>query len=277
MKTGIYEISKERYHNDPCIQPSLSRSFVTEMLAKTPAHAWVKHRRLNPHYEREESTSFDLGKAVEDIYFSDSSNIDVIQANDWRTKAAKEMREISRSMGRTALLADQYHEVINCVDSIKRNLPVLVGQRELSYIWQENGVWCRSRPDFTANDGWIYDFKTTGLEPDAWLNSSFEHGYDIQSYMGLHGAAMNGRKYLGFRFIIAEIKAPYCIYFAEYTPEMLTQAKEKFYIAVRIFGKCLKENNWPGYSKDSKLIASTYKSNQLYARALELEERMKNV
>lgn len=277
ISPGVYDISKKAYHSDPCIEPSLSRGFAVELIKRTPAHARLKHPRFSIVAE-EHSEQFDLGKAVESMFFDPKyKGIDVIQANDWRTTAAKEARDRSRSVGRIPMLARQCDEAKACVVELRKRADEMnilkEGKSEMSYFWQEeNGVWCRSRPDFTESDGWLSDLKTTGIaDPEGWEKSSYEHGYDIQAYMGLRGYfKTTGQHAKGFRFVIGETERPHAIYIAEYPIEMLDQAREKFEITTQVFKRCMETNIWPAYPREPYLLKPTYRSNQLLDKAYNL-------
>ena len=42
-KAGIYTLSAEAYHADPCPEPSLSASIANVLLQRSPAHARIQH------------------------------------------------------------------------------------------------------------------------------------------------------------------------------------------------------------------------------------------
>ena len=69
-RPGIYELSAEEYHADPCPTPSLSSSIARTLLASSPHHAWWEHPRFNPGRVREEDEKFDLGTAAHALDFS---------------------------------------------------------------------------------------------------------------------------------------------------------------------------------------------------------------
>ena len=100
---GVYEIPADAYHADPTIEPSLSASVANVILSHSPLHAWAKHPRLNPDFEPEEKPQFDLGSAAHNMVLRQNfwrEEIAVVEAQDWKTKAAKEARETARAAGR---------------------------------------------------------------------------------------------------------------------------------------------------------------------------------
>ena len=87
---GIYTIPHDVYHQDPCPTPSLSSSVAKVLLRQSPAHAAMQHPKLNNNYVNAESSRFDLGTIAHALLLEDdSSRLITIEADDWRTKAAK--------------------------------------------------------------------------------------------------------------------------------------------------------------------------------------------
>src|SRR3990167_1259095 len=82
------------YIKDPAPQPSLSASLAHVLLTRSPKHAWLAHPRLNPAWEPDESEARqDIGTIVHALLLEgDASRVVVIEAEDYRTKAAKEAR-----------------------------------------------------------------------------------------------------------------------------------------------------------------------------------------
>ena len=108
---GEYDISDEVYFSDPCCTPSMSASMAKDFTFGTPLHAWTNSSRLNPYYRTKNSTTFDIGDAFHSWMLSKGAEVDIIDADDWRSAAAKEARKVSYDMGRTPLLRDQAERV----------------------------------------------------------------------------------------------------------------------------------------------------------------------
>ena len=100
---GVYAIAAEEYHQDPCPAPSLSASIANILLTQSPQHAWCAHPKLNPHYQREERETLDLGTAAHAYLLQGSTDFEVIAAPDWRTTAAKKAREAARATGKVPI------------------------------------------------------------------------------------------------------------------------------------------------------------------------------
>jgi hypothetical protein len=175
-KPGSYKIRMEEYQNDPCEIPSLSRSTIQDLIYRSPAHAWFNHPRLNPNFKPEEGEKkFDIGQVAHSLLLEGLDNAAVIEADDWRTKAAKEQRDKARSEGKVPLLLHQFEEVGKMVTAADRQIIACkelgIGiisleseNSETSCIWQEEETWFRIRPDWISKDHkLIVDYKTTGI------------------------------------------------------------------------------------------------------------------
>ena len=149
---GIYEMTAEAYHADPCPEPSLSSHAIVTLLSKSPLHAWYENPRLNtdPDDDMDQNEKkFDVGTAAHRLILEGIDDIKVIDADSWRTKAAKEAAEEARAEGYTPLLAKHakavrqmapvaYKAIAECEE-----LDGLIREdfdAEKTLIWQEDGV-----------------------------------------------------------------------------------------------------------------------------------------
>ena len=108
---GVYDIPAEIYHADPCPEPSLSSSVATALIDRSPRHAWQAHPRLNPVHEPDNRQDFDLGKAAHALLLEGRDVAEIVDAADYRTKAAREARDAAYAAGKTPLLAHQWQDV----------------------------------------------------------------------------------------------------------------------------------------------------------------------
>src|SRR4030065_2301657 len=111
MTSGIYNISAEAYHADPCPVPSLSRSFMQSLIFKTPARVYHDTKRLNPAFVEEEADpKFDIGTAAHALLLEGPEGIQIIDATDYKSGKARDDRGAAREAGKTPLLTHQYIE-----------------------------------------------------------------------------------------------------------------------------------------------------------------------
>ena len=117
---GIYTIPHDVYHQDPCPTPSLSSSVAKVLLRQSPAHAAMQHPKLNNNYVNAESSRFDLGTIAHALLLEDdSSRLITIEADDWRTKAAKEARDAARAEGKIPILTKQAAHLLKMVGTAR--------------------------------------------------------------------------------------------------------------------------------------------------------------
>lgn len=286
MKPGIYEMSMAEYLADPCPEPSLSSHVAHALIAESPRHAAFGHPRLNPRPVAEEDEKFDIGTAAHALLLEqDEAAVVVVDAPDWRTKAAKELRAAVRAEGRTPLLAHQHAHVCAMVTALRAQLaehaerpePFTDGQPERVLIWREGPVWCRARLDWLHDDAPIIDdYKTTGdANPETWgRRQVYDLGYDLQAAFharGLEvvtGTAMSAR----FRWVVQEIAPPYAMSVCALSPEAALLAEKKRRFAVQLWLACLETGRWPGYPDHTCYLAlPSYEESRWLARELAAE------
>lgn len=270
LTPGVYDMTAEVYHADPCPAPSLSSSVAKLLLDRTPRHAWFAHPRLNPAHEEEHNAAFDLGTAAHDLLLCGEGRFAVIDAADWRTNAAKEERDEAYERGLTPLLVDQMERVKLMVSLARLQLDqheqardaFSDGQPERTLVWQEGGIWCRCKLDWMPNKpgpARIFpDYKTTGdsAHPDEWgTRQLFNLNYDVQAAFYRRGIrAVFGIENAHFWFVVQETSAPYALSVVSPTPAALAMADRKVTEAIRMWGWCLQNDRWPGYPNQTAFV-----------------------
>jgi len=273
---GVYDMPEADYHADPCPVPSLSASIAKLLIDRSPRHAWHRHPRLNPAHESEDSTTFDMGRLAHKLVLGAGGDIAVIDADDWRTAAAKALRDAARAAGKTPVLARQMEQARVMEKAIFRQLAkheearlaFTNGKPEQTIIWREEidgvEVWCRARLDWLPNPGGnvFDDFKSTGVPASAgqWGQRTFwETGCDVQAAFYLRGIkalsrlpanSMRGPPLPAdpqFRFVVAENEEPFAVAVHTLAPASLAMADRKVDYAMRIWARSLKSDWWPGY------------------------------
>lgn len=258
---GIYDLTDDEYFADPCPAPSLSASLAKILLNKSPAHAWHGSQRLNPYFEDTNRKEFDLGKAAHALLLGGGAKIAVIDADSYRTKAAREERDAAYAEGRTPILAAQLYEVEAMVAAARRQLAAhheardafVGGYPERTIVWRAGEIWCRAKLDWLPPKGAqvFYDYKTEGQDanPEVLSRTAFNLGYDVQAafyLMGLQALRLAGPD-ARFRFVVQEREAPYALSVIEIGAAAMEQAKRKIAAAIDLWAECLRTNQWPGY------------------------------
>lgn len=257
---GAYTIPEADYHADPCAVPSLSRSVAHTLVYQSPLHAWYQHPRLNPQHEHESSERFDLGSAAHALLLGGTAaGICVVDADDWRTKAAKAARDEARNNGLTPILRKHDYAVRKMVDAAREAiehspyagcLDSASGASGQTLVWRNGDSWCRCLLDrITAGNSLILDYKTTeSAAPSPWSRGHMvQHGYDMQCEFYKQGAEAVFGTRPSFIFIVQEIHRPYAVSFVTLCESFHDVARGKIELALAQWRRCMKSNQWPGY------------------------------
>jgi hypothetical protein len=257
---GVYSMPAEDYHADPCPAPSLSSGIARILISSSPRHAWVAHPRLNPAYEPEDSTTFDLGSAAHALLLEGEDRMAVIDAPDYRTKAAQEARDAARRSGKHPVLRAQYLAVKTmagiALDAIAvcadlSGLTLDDGDPERVLVWREGDAWCRARPDWIARDlGVQISYKTTATSanPSEFVRQVENLGYDLQDAFYLRGARACGAPNDAITLtLVQENSPPYACAWLALDPVYMAMANGKAARSIELWQYCTKRNSWPGY------------------------------
>jgi hypothetical protein len=263
MQQGIFNISAENYHADPCPTASLSNSIASILLDQSPMHAWLAHPRLNPNYAREADSRFDFGSAAHMMLLERREDKIVrVQADDWRTKAAKEARAAAQANGQYAVLERQYGDIVAMCTAAQDYLlttelgdMLATGDAEQSMLWQEANtfgdkvIWYRSRPDLIARDRRVVlDYKSTSsAAPDFVSKQIGRMNYDLQAEFYTRGMKAIGHD-TTFVFLFQEITPPYACSLMSLDNTFREVGKLKLKRAMALWETSLTTNTWPGYT-----------------------------
>ena len=269
LPTLIEHMPFDQYLSDPAPDPSVTSGILRELLNSAPRLVWQKTPRLNPEAIETTRKSFDLGSAAHALFVGQGAEIAVIEADSWRTNAAKAVREDAYANGRTPILAKDYDQVIamagaaliqyNQNPSIRKLLEGC--QREVTIIWNELGVLHRCRPDLyvppQGNDTAgvmtaapvIIHYKTTAtsITPTNLGRYAAQMGWDVTAAHYAAGVeALTGEKPRQF-FAVQENKPPYLALVAELDEIFVACGALVREVAIGIWAQCLRGDLWPGY------------------------------
>ena len=181
-----------------------------------------------------------------------------IDADDYRTNAAKEQRDMARAKGLTPILRkyensmkDMVSQAVLKIKNSELNGIFQNGKPEQTLVWQEGESWCRARLDWLrADNKVILDYKTTeSAEPEACVRKIAAMGYDMQaSFYKLGLVACGGPEDAVFVFLFQEITAPYACCLIGLSNTFIEIADQKVNDAIEIWQDCMKTGKWPSYS-----------------------------
>jgi hypothetical protein len=269
FQAGVYDIPEDVYHRDPVPGGSLSSSGARKLLPPScPARfAWEREHPPPPR------DVFDFGTAAHKLVLGAGKPLAVLDADDWRSKAAREWREGVRAEGCVPLLKAE-HEQVQAMAAAIRAHPLASAllcrgdvQAEQSYFWQdaEFGIWRRARFDAfrQAGDGsrlMITDYKTTAsADPVSFAKSVANFGYHQQAawYLdaadGCHGAATDA----AFLFVAQEKAPPYLVTVSQLDGDAIRAGDALNRAAMERYRDCTESGIWPGYQPENVIALIT--------------------
>lgn len=275
-KPGIYsDIAEDTYHADRC---SLSVSGA-KLLLPPSCPAKFRHRQDNP---QPPNRVFDFGHVAHTLILGKGSEIVTIDAPDFRTKDAKELRDQAYAGGKVPILSSEYAKAVAMADKVMGDPiagPMLQGdgQAEVSlYAPDESGVLLRGRVDWLSDE--IVDYKTSSTaNPEELQRKFFSYGYFMQAawYMDLV-VALGILETPRFRFVVQEKEPPHIVTVVEYDGEAIQEGRRLNRMAVDLYKRCTDTNTWPAYTDQTITLSLPYwalkaRDQAIYDEAAELE------
>lgn len=266
LAPGIHlDIASADYFADPCSETSLTQSIASVLLDKSPRHAALRHPRLNPAWEPYEDTKFNIGNAAHKLLIGRGKELVVVEADDWRTKAAKEQRDEAHAAGKVAILAHQHKTASDMASSLCEQISAMPqvclafdercgGHGEVVIIAEYEGVILRSMVDWLHSPTELHDLKTTGksASPDNLPYVMADGGWDLQAAIQeriLDVLDQDGRGRRHHYFYLQENEDPYEVTVCELPESVMTIGRAKLDRAIGIWRTCMASNRWPGYAR----------------------------
>ena len=254
MKAGLhFDMPMEDYLS----LPAAGSSTLATLDSQSAYHAWYGSF-LNPSRIRDNSSETDNGTIAHALLLEGSEdNLEVIDAPDWRTKAAKESRDAAYAAGKTPILAGKIQPIRDMVESVRRWVDQSEvkgifqnGNAEVTGLWEENGAQFRLRADWlTTDQSIILDLKTTATNanPQVFIRQLLSMNYDIQAALYCRGMEKITGKRPKFIFLVAENKPPYACSLIGLAPSLLELADRKVDRAIAQWSECIKSRKFPAY------------------------------
>lgn len=242
-----------------------------ETLSSTGARKILRSPALFRHEQDHPaaySPTFNLGHAAHTMVLSAGAAIEQIDADNYRTKDARHLREEALAEGKTPLLPREYEQVTDmyqaCLDHpvvgklIERDDLV----REASMFWvdETTGAACRARPDLaTADWSLLIDYKTTvDASPAGFAKSLGNFWYHCQQAWYMDAVKHFSGRDPAFVFIAQEKTPPYLVgvYVVDQTAIELADAMNR---KARFTWKaCTETGKWPGYTPEPTVVPLPY-------------------
>jgi hypothetical protein len=264
----FFDVPCEAYFADPAPAPSLNNSLIDTLLYQTPLHVAAKHPRLNGGEEivRKETDAMCLGSVVHRLALGAGKDYSVIDAENYKTKAAREERDAAAAIGKVPILGHAYETAAAMAPRIRAHLDeLLFGEPFLAEVviaWQidtpHGRIWARG-----MIDAWCPTLKMA-VDLKTWTDASVSavekkiarEGYDTQAAWYSHGLAhLIGKPgEVRFTYLVGEKDAPHPSQPFELDEAWRSSAWDLCEEAVEIFARCLKAKQWPGYPRTPTLL-----------------------
>jgi hypothetical protein len=258
---GVYDIPADQYHADCVEGGSLSSSGARKLLPPScPAlfKAWRDGQLV------EEAEHFDVGRAAHALVLGVGDPIRVIDADDWRSKAAREQRDEARANGETPVLAGQWAEIEAMATKLREHpvagglLEASVGVAEQTLVWRDeaSGVWCRALVDWLCR--WVVDYKALrAVDPDSMSKAIANYGYNLQAAWYLDGVRALGLDVEPAFLFVAQMKTPpYLVATYQLSPDDIGRGQQLARKARDLYARCAERDEWPGYADHQVLSVS---------------------
>lgn len=253
MKPGIFPALKM---SEYLALKALSSGRCNILLTQSPFHAL--HDEGSPPSEVSE-----IGTAIHDGLLEGVDRIVPVPADDWRTKLAKEARDLARAEGKIPMLSRKVDQVMQAIEAARDYMHgselsdewAAEHDVELTMVWKEGKIFCKARADWLARDrSLLIHVKTTAgsAQPESWIRNQLSPaGYDVAAafyerglYASEKGVGLNAPTSV---FLIIEQQPPFGCSLVGLSPAMMDLATRKADRAIRIWQECHETGHFPCY------------------------------
>lgn len=265
MKPGLYleEVSEVDYHNDALGEGlTLSCSIAQALVLESAAHAYLRHPKLGGQ-PFAPTNEMDRGSLIHALLLGKGRELAIVEADDWKKKGNRELRDEHRKAGRLAVHRKLYDESLVAAQELKKKLATrgyeFTGDSEVTLIWPEhaaNGatVLCRGRLDHVKGAE-IWDLKITGdANPKTLTRGHITRmGYDIQGAAYPRGLESVDPRYRGrvtYTLLFCEPEPPYCVTPVRFAGSLKELGSRKWQRGVNRWEWCMRTGEWPDYCSD---------------------------
>lgn len=171
MAARTLAVTEAAYHADPCSRASLSHSVAHTLITQSPRHAWLEHPKLGGGGERVSTRAMDEGSILHKLLLGEGAQLEMVVADDWRTKIAKESRDVILAAGKIPILAHNFEKLKTAAERLYKNAAdqgfPFGGHSEVAIEFtdfadqhqMDREVLCRCRIDQIRTDHVLYDVK----------------------------------------------------------------------------------------------------------------------
>lgn len=259
------------YHNDPTPlsaegfkeYTSLSSTVALSMIEETEIEARMKIQRFNQSSVKPYSDAMNVGTIVHNKILQGKVAFEVVPFKDFRTSDAKAAKAEVIERGLIPLAQNEKtEEFISSVNKMEQRLheqlaehmefPNLMekglGEQSGFYFDEALGIWKRARFDWLDNKytDFIWDYKTTALDSEIWINRELWKTKYIQCphYMDVLNGIRGGNH--SFGFVLQRTSEPFLVEIVIIDAGYMDYVRKRYDVAQRRFANCLKTGKWRG-------------------------------
>lgn len=249
---GLYDgVPETQYHRDEGLAPELGRSLSqsgAKTLLTSPARFDYERKHGRPAKD-----AFDLGSLVHTLVLrSGDERIRVVDAYDWRTKAAQQAKKDAHAAGLIPVHRGDLLAASKAARAVRQH-PLAgaifaKGRPEVTLYWidEATGVTCRARIDWLHEKA-IVDLKTCAYgrsDVEAFGRSAASYDYPMQAAHYPDGyEALTGER-LPFVTVCVEVEPPYLITVGQYAASDVEAGRERMRRALAEFAERESTGRW---------------------------------
>ena len=262
---GLYQMPADVYHADAAPEPSLSSSIARMLIEQSPQHGWIAHPRLGCPIkdERDPSRPKEIGTVAHKLILGRGAEVVLIDADDYRTAAAKAQRSQAYAEGHCPILKPDAEKADALADQVAEKLGLILGcegfakaPSEVVAVAQDrSGAWLRimmDRVEIHPTHAIIWDVKTgdQSAAPQGLGRRVESMQMEIQAALYTRVLTtllphLSGR--IRFRWIFVENEFPHALTVAEADGAGMEIGARKVAAAIHLWNRCRARNEWPGY------------------------------
>ena len=257
------------YHSDPTRHGSLSHSMAKTLLEEGGPAKFAYARTAPRAYKAE----FSLGTVAHALVLGKGSDVvDVITADNWRSKAAQTARDASLAKGRVPILPHQMttaEDMAAALAASPRAHDLLTGGRpEVSlFSVHPSGLWLRGQVDYMT-DAHIGDYKSTADGTSRGFNRSvWSFRYYLQdAWYRRMARDLTGEEF-DYLLIVQESEPPYLPAVFALDDDYRRLGDLHMDRAIDLYLSCTASGIWPGYPDEIQTLSPPlYARDELLAR-----------
>lgn len=256
-RPGVYDLSMAEYRRPDNVDGTLSLSASDAIILATDTPA---HLKTSWEAERKSNRKADLGTVIHTLALEplrSASEVMIIDAADFKTKKAQELRDAATASGKTPILTADYALAKDAVRTLFEHEdagPLLSGQAERSYFALDahTGIYLKARPDIVTERYVVADIKSVGSVRSSFIRRRiYENGEGWFMQAPFHLDVVTrvlGHPPADYLWICVEQKPPHAVKVFRPMRSTMEAGARKCADAIATFARCVKAGQWPAYA-----------------------------